>query len=189
MSINFYDDKFLFIGKASLYLCQEILIKYKSENGGRIFLKLWMSNFKFTPGSQCLGSHYYRFAIYPHRNYCDKTDIFLQSAFFHTPLQAIESAPSRGELPPQNSFISISKGYAVFSGIKQSEDRKFIVLRLWNPLGENQHISIKTSFNLKRAALMTLEEIEIEKLRIEKRNNISITIPKKKIITIGLWEK
>lgn len=142
-----------------------------------------------TPEAQCLGEHCYRFKIYPHEGYWYDTDIFKQTAFHNVNLQAIQSAPTQGILPPIRSFIDISPGSVVLSGIKQSEDKKFLILRLWNTLEQDDNMRIRTSFKIKKAALMTLEEKVIEDLYIEDKNVISIPIPKKKIMTIGIWVK
>ena len=139
-----------------------------------------------TPDSQCLGEHCYRFALFPHTGFWYDTDIFKRTAEHITSPQALESAPTKGTLPPQFSFLSLSPNSIVFSGIKQGEDKKSLVIRFWNPLEEEQKVNIKTAFPLKRATLLTLEEKKIRKLKVVDGKLVSLKAGKKKIMTVGL---
>jgi 2-O-(6-phospho-alpha-D-mannosyl)-D-glycerate hydrolase len=140
------------------------------------------------PESQCQGAHEYRFSILPHAGRCEDAGIFRESAFHNVPIQAIESAPSKGDsLPLKSSFIEILSQEMVFSTIKQSENGEFLVIRVWNPLESSHEFTIKSCFNISKASLLTLEEIPKEEISIRDGNILTIKAGKKKIVTIGIW--
>lgn len=138
------------------------------------------------PEAQCPGKHNYNFAIYPHEGEWSDSAVLMETAKFITPLQAVESAPSRGESPLEKSFFSLTPGSVVFSGIKQGEDGESVIIRLWNPYSSKRDVKLKTGQPVKEAFYLTLEEKIVKELEVDDDNIISFTALPKKIITIGL---
>jgi alpha-mannosidase len=141
---------------------------------------------RLTPDAQCLGEHYYRFAIFPHSGNWHDTDIFQLTARHIVPLQAIQSAPTRGGAPTQCEFLHLSPTSLVFSGIKQSEEGKGLILRLWNPLEKEEKATLETEITLREANLLTMEEKPLKSLDIREKRMVFLPVSGKKIVTIGL---
>jgi alpha-mannosidase len=138
------------------------------------------------PEAQCPGKHTYNFAIYPHEGEWSDSNIFMETAEFITPLQAVESAPSRGKGPLEESFFSLISNAAVFSGIKQGEDGESVIIRFWNPYSIKKKVTLKTGKPVKDAFSLTLEEKRVKELKVDDDNIITFTASPKKIITTGL---
>ena len=181
-------------GENGLAVMNDGLIEYEVKDDARrtIVLTLIRAYGKFvfdrpTPEAQCLGKHTYRFALRPHEGLWSDTNLFLEKQDWLVPYQAVESAPTRGELPPGRSFLHLEPGELVFSAIKQSEDGKSLVVRVWNPKDRSQDMTLETGFPLKGAKRLTLEEEVIEEIDLKNSNIIKMPIAKKKIETVGLY--
>lgn len=139
-----------------------------------------------TPGSQCLGHHVYRFALYPHTGLWSDSEVFALTARHTTPVQALYSAPTRGHLPGRMSFFSLSDDTLVFSGMKQSEDEKSLVLRFWNPTNETQKVILTSALPIAAAHELSLEEKRRKRLRVSDSSKVWMTVGRKGIFTLGL---
>lgn len=139
-----------------------------------------------TPGSQCPGLQKYRFTLYPHAGFWSDADILREKSRHIAPLQALESAPTKGDLPPEGSFLRVSPPSVAFSGIKESEDGEGLVVRLWNPLEEALDLVVKAGFPIKEARLLSLEETALEVLEPGGDGALHFPAPPKKIITLGI---
>ncbi|MBX7247122.1 MAG: hypothetical protein K1X53_16615 [Candidatus Sumerlaeaceae bacterium] len=137
-----------------------------------------------TPGSQCQGEHYYKFAIYPHTGWWHDSTILEETRNHVVAIPALESAPTRGHLPSRREFLSLSPG-AVFSGIKQSEDGNSVVARFWNPLDAKLDARLSLGWTVTKAEALSLEEIPSETLRVTEAV-ITLSVDPKKIVTVGL---
>jgi len=138
-----------------------------------------------TPEAQCLGKHRYALGILPHKGYWHDTDIFARVADMVAPLQALESAPTKGSLPSSCSFLRVSPSL-VFSGVKQGEDGKSLVIRLWNPLDRDQEVFLESCIPLEKVRLLTLAEKPIRKLKILENKKVAFSAGGKKIVTLGI---
>ncbi len=139
-----------------------------------------------TPGSQCLGEHTYRFALYPFRGDWRDSEVVRLTREFIAPVQAVESAPTRGNLPARLGLLRISNPNLVFSAVKQSEDGGGLVVRVWNPLETRQAFTLETAWPVRRAQLLTLEETREKTLRLND-GQLKLAAGPKKIVTVGLW--
>lgn len=139
-----------------------------------------------TPGAQCLGPQNYRFALYPHQGWWQESGIFLETARHLAPLQALQSAPTRGQGSARASFIRQAAGAMTLSAIKQAEDGQGLIVRLWNPLEEAQAFTLETAWKIAQAEEVTLEELPVRPLAVEKGHRIAMTAGKKKIVTLRI---
>lgn len=139
-----------------------------------------------TPGSQCLGHHFYRFGIHPHEGSWSTAQLPQKTLEFITQVQALESAPTKGQMPTKQSFLSLSPSTIQISGTKQSEDGKALIVRFWNPLDEPQEVTLEAGLRIRKAEILTLEEKHEKKLAVKQSKTVTLTAPKKKIITVAL---
>ena len=111
-----------------------------------------------TPDSQCLGDHTYRFALLPHTGGWADSDVVRLTREFITPLQAVESAPTRGTLAPEHTFLAVDNQALAFSAVKQAESGKGLVVRVWNPLDTPVKFRLSVGTGATKTRLLTLEE-------------------------------
>ncbi|MCF7832924.1 MAG: hypothetical protein K9N05_05050 [Candidatus Marinimicrobia bacterium] len=133
-------------------------------------------------GSQCLGKQKARFAFYP---FDIKNEGFLyeEALNYNTPLRMVEHGNTQGSIKPGGSFFELSNNALVISCIKEPQDREknAYILRLYNPTEELQSTTVKSIFKINKAQEVTLEEMIIGDISLEK-----VELSSKKIKTIKL---
>lgn len=140
-----------------------------------------------TPGSQCLGTHRYRFALFPHEGAWDETAVFEETQRLVAPALALLSAPTSGALPRRASFVDLQGHQLIFSGLKQAEDGRGFVLRFWNASKHTQEAVLRFAVPLRRAERLTLEEVPVESLELSEGGRLlRLDVAPKKIITLRL---
>ena len=140
-------------------------------------------------GSQCLGEHTFRYAIYPHAGNWDQAEVWQEAEMFAVGPRVAEFGTGGGEgiLELEQSFLKVSKNIRV-SAVKQSDDGKALIVRLFNPAIENRQATITCFCQIKSAETVNLlEEKQIE-LSVAGQN-IEVDVPAKKIVTVKLLMK
>lgn len=140
-------------------------------------------------GSQSLGKHIFRYAIYPHSGNWEKGEVLRQVEQFSLPLLIGQSTlTEKNSLPPQKSFIKVAPADILLSGLKRAEKGKDIILRLYNPTKRKINCKIQTGFNIKKCSVITMEEKQSkENFNLKySGQNISLSFPAKKVITLKL---
>lgn len=120
------------------------------------------------PGQQSLGVLEYHYALYPHTGGWDIGGV-LQQAYDHkVPLLALQTVPNeQGRLPHQASFISIQPADKVMlSALKQSDDGKGLIVRLWNSSSQMIKTELKTVLPVVSAQLTKLDETPLSTLAV-----------------------
>lgn len=88
-------------------------------------------------GGQSLGAHMYEYAI----TFFENEDMFRTAEAFNTPVKAVQISRGEGtELPLEKSFLEIEG--VVTSAVKQAEDKKGTVVRVYNPTDDTVKISL-----------------------------------------------
>jgi alpha-mannosidase len=73
----------------------------------------------------------------------------------------------------------------VVSALKQSEDGKALVVRLFNPTTRTVNATIKTHAKIRSAHTLTLEEVTLKKLAAQPKS-VKVALGPKKIVTVKL---
>jgi len=180
-------------GRHGLGIISDGLIEYevKDEPDRPIVMTLIRAFGKFvfdrpTPGAQCLGKHAYHFFVYPHTGTWAQADIYRQVARLKAPLHALLSAPTKGDLPLSSSLIKVSPDSLVFSGVKESEDGRSLILRFWNPSSRPCVAEVKCGFPLAFACRVTLEELPMNDLPVLEGNTVRLEAGPAAIVTLSL---
>lgn len=143
-------------------------------------------------GSQSLGRHVFRYALYPHPGNWDKGKVLAQAEQFSLPLLPAQTTPNQqGVLPPRQGFIRITSGDVLFSAIKKAENGKDYILRLYNPTRRKIKTTLETAFEMKKCSVVTLEEKPTQddyELKVA-GNQATLVFPPKKVITLKLLPK
>ncbi|MBV6505624.1 MAG: Mannosylglycerate hydrolase [Syntrophorhabdaceae bacterium] len=126
-----------------------------------------------TPEAQCLGTHTFRYAIFPHRaeEFSTMESINDQCEKFHYPLLAVQRKNIE-ELKLEDSLLALSPKTAVLSAIKESEDGKAAIVRWWNPTPHEISADLKMNAAAKSIALAKLNEGEMSMLPVAQNQAI-----------------
>ncbi|MDP6381501.1 MAG: glycosyl hydrolase-related protein, partial [Phycisphaerae bacterium] len=82
--------------------------------------------------SQLIGSHEYRYALCPHAGNYEEADLPHEALDFRVPLKMCLSRRHEGRLPTSMSMLEISPKSLIVTAVKRAEDRKSVVVRLYN---------------------------------------------------------
>ena len=133
--------------------------------------------------AQCIGDFEWTYSIYPHKG--DWTNgVYEQAEDLNLPLEAAQVGPHKGSLPKSLSFLEVVGKNLQITAFKRAEDRKSsFVIRLFNPTNRSVTGGINTHKAIKRAWLTNMNEERQKELK-PNRNNLTIKVGKKKIVTI-----
>jgi alpha-mannosidase len=120
-----------------------------------------------TPEAQCLGTHTFKYAIFPHRaeEFETMESINEQCEKFHYPLLAVRRKNAE-ELKLEDSLLSLSPKTVALSAIKESEDAKAAIVRWWNPRLHEISADLKLNAAVKSVALAKLNEDKVSMLPV-----------------------
>jgi len=222
-------DRFVAIedGKVGVALLNEGLKAYEPHDDDdqtlsltilRSFpLRICITNLEMTDysnqdnGSQCLGTHTFKYAFMPYLGTVETAKIWQVAERFNHAVRVAQIGPSTGgKLPLAHSFLEVENDALHVSAVKQSENGKGGVVRLLNPTNEtlsgkiclnggkvppdafspverqarNFALPAGTGKMWSKARLVDLEELETEVLKLDTGGAVSLDITKKKIITI-----
>ncbi len=138
------------------------------------------------PGSQCLFPLEFRYALLPHAGNWEAADVLSETYAFLLPLRVAQAGRSPdGTLPRTMSFFDVEPAILQLSALKQSEDGRRLIMRLWNP-SEREVEGILRCFRRPRSAVaMTLAEEPIGRLPI-RHMVVRFRAGPKRVVTLGL---
>lgn len=145
-------------------------------------------DYTYQKGSQCLGKQEFRLSVYPHKFDWKKGEVYKEALNFNNSLRIAQIGSGSGDLPLTNSFLKIENENIVFSSLKKAEDEKenSFVLRVYNPTTKKQKTKISFAEKIRSAKLVTLEELDIEEIKLSDVNSFVIDLEKKKIVSMKL---
>ena len=115
-----------------------------------------------TPEAQCLGTYEFDYALIPHAStwQADNARVLQQAQAFNTPLTtSVAVAGSHtGQLGSRVALIDIEPPELVVSAIKRSADGQGMVVRLYNPLGEEREVAMHIGVAFTQAYMANLIE-------------------------------
>ncbi len=139
-----------------------------------------------TPGSQCLRPLSFHFQLYPHAGDWRSSDLLELKERFCAPIQGMLSAPARGSEPLRRSFLKLEPQAAMFSAVKQGDDPKKLVVRLWNAEEREIEAELSSEMVITRAESLTLEEKLLQPLEVKDLHKVVMRVPGKRIYTVAL---
>lgn len=145
-------------------------------------------DYTYQKGSQCLGKQEFRLSVYPHKFDWQKGEVYKEALNFNNSLRIAQIGSGSGNLPLTNSFLKIENENIVFSSLKKAEDEKenAFVLRVYNPTTKKQKTKISFAEKIRSAKLVTLEELDIEEIKLSDVNSFVIDLEKKRIVSVKL---
>ena len=143
-----------------------------------------------TPAAQCMGPHRFEMALEPHGP-APTAGALLTSARAHNipPRVVIARRPERtGALIRSFLRVAPGAGDVVLSAFKQGEDRASVVVRLFNPGGEEAHATLSMDAPAHQAFAVNFLEERQEKLAIE-NGAIAVRLKPHQIQTIEIVQE
>ncbi len=138
-----------------------------------------------TPEAQCPGTHRFRYALFPHRPDESETMDLInrESEKFHLPLFPIRRK-NEMPLPLSGSFVCVEPAQLVLSAVKEAEDGKGTILRIYNPVGKEVGGTIRFVRPMREVWKIRLDETPLDRITLEDGHAISVDVPPHGIVTI-----
>ena len=136
-------------------------------------------------GLHSFGDIEYNYALYPHKGGWEDGKAQEEAYDFKVGIKAIQGVPVDGILPSEQSFIEINNDKIVLAAIKQAEDKRGYIIRLWNKSDENTTADIKINLPVTKAGLVKMNEEKLSDIPLEE-GKIQVEITKHKIVTVRL---
>jgi hypothetical protein len=165
-------------------------------------------------GSQCLGTHTFKYAFMPYAGTVESAGIWQAAERFNHNVRVAQIGPSAdGKLPRAHSFLEIENEALHVSAVKQSENGEGWIVRMFNPTNQtlggriclnggmvppapqspverqaaNFALPAATGKPWSKACLVNLEEVETEALPLDADGAVHLEITKKKIVTLAFF--
>lgn len=135
-------------------------------------------------GSQCLGKHRCAYALYPHEGDWQTGRVYEFTYRHFTQLKLAQCGVSPGELPRTQQFFTLEPDTLVLSALKKCDHRESIIVRFFNPTGEDIYGLLRFWRTIKEAWLTNLNEEQINELPVQPDGSLSLNVAHKKIITV-----
>ena len=113
-------------------------------------------------------------------------EVYQAAEDFNLPIKIAQVGRHKGKLPKNLSFMQLEPSALILSGVKQSEDGKTLVVRLFNPTEKAVKGSLRLFRKAKKARVLTLEELPGKRIEFADPQVIPLSVPKKKIVTLEL---
>ncbi|MFZ2653929.1 MAG: glycoside hydrolase family 38 C-terminal domain-containing protein, partial [Victivallales bacterium] len=147
-------------------------------------------------GGQDLGTHHFRYAIFPHAGDWRSAMLPAVAQAFRSPPMSIRLFPERRgkalpvperTLPSRQSFLSLQPESLILTALKKAEDTDNIIVRYYNPGDRPVDAVLTWWLPIKEAYLTDLDEQRGTALALDGAC-VSICTPPRKIITVELVE-
>ncbi len=145
-----------------------------------------LAKFPEQHGGQSLGLLDYAYALYPHAGDWEAANVYGEAIRFNTPLQLLQISHGAGPLPLTRSFFSLGPANLIMSAFKTAEDRKSMILRVYNPTGHPIIGMLSLHAEISEAFLTDLNETRLQPLKPSDTHTLSFDVASQQIVTIEL---
>jgi len=135
--------------------------------------------------SQCPGAHEFRYRICPHAGSWDNADIHREVERLVLPVELLQAGAHGGNLPQRQSFFGIEPVNLVLSALKLSEDRKGLIVRLYNPTEARIEGTLSFFETVLSAESTSLDEEPLHSLATDGKS-LQVSLDPKKIATLRI---
>ena len=138
-------------------------------------------------GSQALGSHEFRYFIYPHTGDWQKGSVVREAELFNLGLQPAQAGPHEGTLPKSKAFFRIEPEELMLSALKTAERKEALIVRMFNPTENALEASLTLPAPPKAAEFVNLNEEPVAGPGPQiSKETIHFKVEAKKIVTLEI---
>ena len=130
------------------------------------------------------GKHEIKYAMYPHSESVNSSNVAEFAYQFNNPALAIKSS-GNGKLISEYSLISCNQTNVFVDTIKFAEESNDVIVRLFDAKRINKKATLTFGFDVKEAYLCDLLENNVKKLKVN-QNKVSINVKPFEIVTLKL---
>ena len=131
------------------------------------------------------GEHEFTYSIYPHRGDCSNGFSLRRGYELNYPLLSTLCTSHKGELKPQQSFITVKPDNLVLTVVKRAEENGDIILRLYEVNGQKTEAKLTLQRRVSRAWEVDMLEHRIRPLETLK-NSVMFTVKPYEIFSLAI---
>lgn len=113
------------------------------------------------------GIHEFSYSICAHEGSFKDSDTVKKAYYFNYPMTAIKASAEASSIPCSFSAISLNKENVVCETVKEAEDSKDTIIRLYECRNIRTKLQIRVGFDAKKCYLCDLLENELEEIKLE----------------------
>lgn len=138
--------------------------------------------------AQCLSRHTFEYALYPHDGDWRAANVPALAEAFRIPVRVAQTSRHPGSRPfRSHSFVTIEEAPDfVLTCCKREERGDRLILRGFNPTGQEIRPRFRFGFPVRRASQLTLEETEIAPAPLDGDGTCALSVPRGAIVTLAL---
>ena len=136
-------------------------------------------------GVQCPGLQRFEYAIHVHQGDWQSARLLQEAASYATPVRAGQIGRGKGILPGEMSLIALDSKCVQITAIKQAENGKDMVIRLFNASGQTQRITLSFGQTPRAASRCRMDESVESALKLQ-GCKLPLEIKGKKIYTLAM---
>jgi mannosylglycerate hydrolase len=140
-----------------------------------------------TPDAQCQGLNTFEYAIYPHNNNLQASDVIIRGNQYVSGIRLLQFKPSAdGQISLSEPLLKLEPENLVVSCLKRSEDQDGVIFRFYNPLPEKQDFYVKPAenFSFMEVSSVRLDEHILESINKDDQGNYYGVIEPYQIISL-----
>ncbi len=131
------------------------------------------------------GRHEFTYSLLPHAKTFQEALVARAAAELNVPVVARETKPRKGALPAQFSLVECSSDAVIVDTIKPAEDRKGIVLRLYESHGSHADATLTFGVEIAGAEIVNLLEERINgRLDILRGRGIELSLKPFEVVSL-----
>jgi alpha-mannosidase len=138
-----------------------------------------------TPDAQCPGTHTFHYALLPctAAEFDERTLVNEESERFHLPLLHLRRK-SPEEIPETQSYLEVLPASLTLSAVKESDDGKHLVVRLYNSGDEAVEGAVRFGFLIAKAWETRLDEEPLREVEVEGDRAVPFRLQGRALLTI-----
>ena len=138
-------------------------------------------------GGQLIQTLEFEYAIVLHKGNWKEGKVFEAARRFNIGISTYQiTSHNNGSMPETASLYSVEPENLMLSCFKRAEDRNSFIMRLFNPTDNTIEGHICIAATIKKAYICTLNEDRQNELTLLNKNEINISVPVGKIVTVEL---
>ena len=131
------------------------------------------------------GLHEFTYTLYPHAEDVRHSKVYQKAYLMNNPLVAVMPTKTDGKLPSQFSIATVDAENVVVETIKQTEDSKGTIIRLYECQNRTANVNLKIGYECANVSICNLMEEPESPLTVE-NNSVLLRLKPFEVVTVRI---
>ena len=129
--------------------------------------------------------HEFTYTLYPHADDVRHSQVYQRAYLVNNPLVAVVPTKADARLPERFSIATVDADNVVIDTIKQAEDGRGTIIRLYECQNRSVRTKLKIGYNCQKVSLCNLME-EPEGVLTVENNTVSLRLKPFEVVTVRI---